>query len=81
MSARVGAGESRRRIDGRALHIGTGAPQQSTDGVRVHRACAAVGDQGEVARVVSFLDRHKPDRRGELVACDGEDGGGRVLDI
>ena len=47
----------------------------------VQRAGTAKGKEREVARVVSFLDRHKPDRRGELVACDREDGGGRVLDI
>ena len=45
---------------------------------RVHRAGAAVGDQGEVARVTSLLGRHRPQRAHHPRVRDRVDSGGEL---
>ena len=47
----------------------------------VQRTGAAKGEQGEIARIVSLLDRHQADRVRQLIGGDGQDrrrGSGRI---
>ena len=53
---------------------------QLRDGVRVERPGAAVGDEGEVARVVTALHRDEAQRAGHVLVHDREDPFRRLLD-
>ena len=65
---------------GRRRHDHREGAHQLRHRVGVQRPGAAVGDEREVARVVTALHRDEPQRAGHVLVDDGDDPLGRLLD-